>query len=311
MDESMSTFDIVRSLEVEYVDDHESTAVDSIEKKAKIVNIDNNLVDPQLCATMTYDIHNHLRASKTTTTVAWSILRDDRIVRNYLLTLYCLENLFLDFQGNLKVSDFGHLLKSLIGGREGLGARGLEAGRGGGGPQGTTVPQGGVGGTQATMVPRGWVVGGLGGRRCLEVGSSGHNGGGPRCMTVPRGGRALVHVGALGRWGLSARWCLGVAKDIMKYQPDIIISVHPLMQHVSLRLLRFHKLVTRCYYPSEEVARRALKVGLQPSQIKDFGLPVRPSFVKHVCPKVRVKNFDKENEGVIEYVDTCMMVSAG
>ncbi|KAH0642626.1 hypothetical protein KY290_034213 [Solanum tuberosum] len=34
MDESMSTFDIVRSLEVEYIDDHESVAVDSIEKKA-------------------------------------------------------------------------------------------------------------------------------------------------------------------------------------------------------------------------------------------------------------------------------------
>uniref|UniRef100_M1DM19 Cyclin A1 n=1 Tax=Solanum tuberosum TaxID=4113 RepID=M1DM19_SOLTU len=34
MDESMSTFDIVRSPEVEYIDDRESAAVDSIEKKA-------------------------------------------------------------------------------------------------------------------------------------------------------------------------------------------------------------------------------------------------------------------------------------
>lgn len=100
-----------------------------------------------------------------------------------------------------------------------------------------------------------------------------------------------------------------VAKGLMKYQPDIIISVHPLMQHVPLRILRakgllekivfttvvtdlstchptwFHKLVTRCYCPTDEVAKRALKAGLKPSQIKVYGLPVRPSFVKPVRPK--------------------------
>lgn len=32
--------------------------------------------------------------------------------------------------------------------------------------------------------------------------------------------------------------CREVAKGLMKYQPDIIISVHPLMQHVPLRVLR-------------------------------------------------------------------------
>lgn len=130
-----------------------------------------------------------------------------------------------------------------------------------------------------------------------------------------------------------------IAKGLMKYQPDIIISVHPLMQHVPLRVLRskgllkkivfttvvtdlstchptwlvlflysfcfknhinsliltsyfflvffrFHKLVTRCYCPTTDVAQRALKAGLQQSQIKIFGLPVRPSFIKPVRPKV-------------------------
>ncbi|KAK1312962.1 hypothetical protein QJS10_CPA06g01788 [Acorus calamus] len=101
-----------------------------------------------------------------------------------------------------------------------------------------------------------------------------------------------------------------VAKGLMKYQPDIIISVHPLMQHVPLRILRakgllkkivfttvitdlstchptwFHKLVTRCYFPSAEVAKRASKAGLKPSQIKVYGLPVRPSFVKSIRPKI-------------------------
>lgn len=51
---------------------------------------------------------------------------------------------------------------------------------------------------------------------------------------------------------------------------------------------RFHKLVTRCYCPSEEVAKRALRAGLQRSQIKVYGLPVRPSFVKPVRPKVAI-----------------------
>uniref|UniRef100_A0A0D6R8K3 monogalactosyldiacylglycerol synthase n=1 Tax=Araucaria cunninghamii TaxID=56994 RepID=A0A0D6R8K3_ARACU len=100
-----------------------------------------------------------------------------------------------------------------------------------------------------------------------------------------------------------------VAKGLMKYQPDIIISVHPLMQHVPLRVLRskgllkkilfttvitdlstchptwFHKLVTRCYCPTPEVARRASKAGLRPSQIRVYGLPVRPSFCKAIRPK--------------------------
>ncbi|XVE53506.1 hypothetical protein DITRI_Ditri03aG0008700 [Diplodiscus trichospermus] len=104
-----------------------------------------------------------------------------------------------------------------------------------------------------------------------------------------------------------------VAKGLMKYQPDIIISVHPLMQHVPLRILRakgllkkivfttvvtdlstchptwFHKLVTRCYCPTAEVAKRALKAGLQSSQIKVYGLPIRPSFVKPVRPKIELR----------------------
>ncbi|KAG2239888.1 hypothetical protein Bca52824_091247 [Brassica carinata] len=104
-----------------------------------------------------------------------------------------------------------------------------------------------------------------------------------------------------------------IAQGLMKYQPDIIISVHPLMQHVPLRVLRskglldkivfttvitdlstchptwFHKLVTRCYCPSTEVVKRAQKAGLKTSQIKVYGLPVRPSFVKPVRPKVDLR----------------------
>ncbi|KAK1400533.1 hypothetical protein POM88_000138 [Heracleum sosnowskyi] len=44
----------------------------------------------------------------------------------------------------------------------------------------------------------------------------------------------------------------------------------------------------RCCCPTDEVVKRALKSGLQSSQIKVYGLPVRPSFVMAVCPKVLV-----------------------
>lgn len=122
-----------------------------------------------------------------------------------------------------------------------------------------------------------------------------------------------------------------VAKGLMKYQPDIIISVHPLMQHVPLRILRskgllkkiifttvvtdlstchptwFHKLVTRCYCPSEEVAKRALKAGLNPSQIKVYGLPVRPSFVKPVLPKVELR----KELGMEDHLPAVLLMGGG
>ncbi|GAB2286650.1 Monogalactosyldiacylglycerol synthase 1, chloroplastic [Dionaea muscipula] len=122
-----------------------------------------------------------------------------------------------------------------------------------------------------------------------------------------------------------------VAKGLMKYQPDIIISVHPLMQHVPLRVLRakdllrkivfttvvtdlstchptwFHKLVTRCYCPSNEVARRAMKAGLQSPQIRVYGLPVRPSFVKPVRPKDELR----KELGMDEYLPAVLLMGGG
>ncbi|KAG2582202.1 hypothetical protein PVAP13_6KG055900 [Panicum virgatum] len=95
-----------------------------------------------------------------------------------------------------------------------------------------------------------------------------------------------------------------VVAGLMKYKPDMIISVHPLMQHIPLWVLKwqslqrkvpfftvvtdlntchptwFHYGVTKCYCPSAEVANRALLRGLQTSQVRVFGLPVRPSFCR-------------------------------
>ncbi|EYU22020.1 hypothetical protein ABFS82_01G037000 [Erythranthe guttata] len=122
-----------------------------------------------------------------------------------------------------------------------------------------------------------------------------------------------------------------VAKGLMKYQPDIIISVHPLMQHVPLRILRakgllkkivfatvvtdlstchptwFHKLVTRIYCPSEEVAKRAVRAGIQRPQIKVYGLPVRPSFVKPVPPKDELR----KELGMDEHLPAVLLMGGG
>ncbi|XP_058189712.1 cyclin-A1-1 [Rhododendron vialii] len=93
MDESMSTCDSLKSPEFEYVDNIEMTAVDSIERRTstklyisehveaaetickrdilaqvgiddEVVDVDDNFMDPQLCATMACDIYKHLRATE-------------------------------------------------------------------------------------------------------------------------------------------------------------------------------------------------------------------------------------------------------
>eukprot|EP00270_Netrium_digitus_P012671 TRINITY_DN4144_c0_g1_i1.p1 TRINITY_DN4144_c0_g1~~TRINITY_DN4144_c0_g1_i1.p1 ORF type:complete len:617 (+),score=138.84 TRINITY_DN4144_c0_g1_i1:117-1967(+) len=104
-----------------------------------------------------------------------------------------------------------------------------------------------------------------------------------------------------------------VAKGLQRYKPDVIVSVHPLMQHIPLRVLRskgllhkipfttvitdlttchptwFHKLVTVCFCPTKEVAQRALKAGLQLPQIRVHGLPIRPSFCQPTAPKEELR----------------------
>ncbi|KAH0459507.1 hypothetical protein IEQ34_012321 [Dendrobium chrysotoxum] len=108
---------------------------------------------------------------------------------------------------------------------------------------------------------------------------------------------------------VAAFYAKKVEAGIKKYKPDVIISVHPLMQHIPLWVLKwqnlhnrvifvtvitdlntchptwFHTNVNRCYCPSEEVAKRASFDGLQPSQIRVFGLPIRPSFCRAVLSK--------------------------
>ncbi|KAL8110289.1 cyclin-A1-4-like [Apium graveolens] len=93
LDGSMSSSDSLKSPEVEYIDNTDVAAIDSIERKTynklcisddektagrickrdilsemetgdMIVDVDKNSIDPQLCATMACDIYKHLRASE-------------------------------------------------------------------------------------------------------------------------------------------------------------------------------------------------------------------------------------------------------
>ncbi|XP_010533117.1 PREDICTED: monogalactosyldiacylglycerol synthase 3, chloroplastic [Tarenaya hassleriana] len=108
---------------------------------------------------------------------------------------------------------------------------------------------------------------------------------------------------------LAAYYAKEIETGLMEYKPDIIISVHPLMQHIPLWVMKwqglkkkvifvtvitdlntchrswFHHRVNRCYCPSKEVAKRALLDGLEESQIRVFGLPIRPSFARAVLSK--------------------------
>ncbi|KFK39927.1 hypothetical protein AALP_AA3G307300 [Arabis alpina] len=108
---------------------------------------------------------------------------------------------------------------------------------------------------------------------------------------------------------LAAYYAKEIEAGLMEYRPDIIISVHPMMQHIPLWVMKwqgfhkkvifvtvitdlntchrtwFHHGVSRCYCPSKEVAKRALVDGLGDSQIRVFGLPVRPSFPRTIIYK--------------------------
>lgn len=98
--------------------------------------------------------------------------------------------------------------------------------------------------------------------------------------------------------------CFNQFKQCLEdYDPDLVISVHPLCQELPLRCLKslgngerkipfvtvvtdlggahptwFSKEVDQCFVPSEALKRTALKCGLRPSQITMHGLPIRPGF---------------------------------
>mmetsp|Transcript_50940 Transcript_50940/g.91041 ORF Transcript_50940/g.91041 Transcript_50940/m.91041 type:complete len:517 (-) Transcript_50940:226-1776(-) len=102
----------------------------------------------------------------------------------------------------------------------------------------------------------------------------------------------------------------GFRRCIEDYAPDMVVSVHPLLQTVPLHVLTkmgggirqipfatvvtdlggafptwFHKGVDLCFVPTEDLYKLALKEGLKHHQLRLHGLPVRKEFWKDARPK--------------------------
>lgn len=94
-----------------------------------------------------------------------------------------------------------------------------------------------------------------------------------------------------------------VRRAYEEFQPDMVVSVHPLTQDQPIKALRqyderhvpfatvitdltschptwFNKYVDKCFVPTEQVKEQALKRGLVEEQIVVHGLPIRPAFSK-------------------------------
>jgi 1,2-diacylglycerol 3-beta-galactosyltransferase len=120
-----------------------------------------------------------------------------------------------------------------------------------------------------------------------------------------------------------------ISRALRFYAPDLIISVHPLMQHVPLRILSrmqadvpfvtvvtdwitihpgwLHPDVTRCFVPNQEVYQMALEAGLQPEQVCLTGLPIRPAFARPPRPKPELR----QELGMEPDLPAVLLVSGG
>lgn len=96
------------------------------------------------------------------------------------------------------------------------------------------------------------------------------------------------------------------------HRPDLIISVHPLMQQVCMLAMAqrpqripfvtvvtdlttahplwFHREVDAVYVASENTREMALKAGIAPDHIHLLGLPIRPAFARPPRPKADLRS---------------------
>ncbi len=111
-------------------------------------------------------------------------------------------------------------------------------------------------------------------------------------------------------------------KILQEHRPRLIISVHPLTQHIPLHLLAkegvhlpfvtvvtdlistnhnwFHAQVDRCFVASEAAADAARRRGLQPHQVRLLGLPIRPVFAEPLPARETVRaSLGLTNAGLI------------
>lgn len=120
-----------------------------------------------------------------------------------------------------------------------------------------------------------------------------------------------------------------ISRAIHHYRPDLVVSVHPLMQDVPLRVLRrmgrdvpvitvvtdlgtfhptwFHRGVALCSVPTEGGYREALRHGLSPRQLRQHGLPIRPEFGRGPRPKADVRR----QLGLAPHLPNVLLIGGG
>jgi len=120
-----------------------------------------------------------------------------------------------------------------------------------------------------------------------------------------------------------------VVQMFEQYKPDLAISVHPLMQHIPIRVLNsmvaagtyqqipfttvitdfttchntwFHKGVTQCFVPTEQAYQQAKRLGLRDDQLTIHGLPIRPVFSRPLPSKSNLRkrlDMDRDKPAVL------------
>ena len=107
---------------------------------------------------------------------------------------------------------------------------------------------------------------------------------------------------------LSEQW---VVELLEEQRPDLLISVHPLVHELifhaldvlqwkipfftvvtdlaSTHPLWFHPRITTCFVASDASHQHALACGLQPTQVRQYGLPVRPAFADPQPAKAEIR----------------------
>lgn len=120
-----------------------------------------------------------------------------------------------------------------------------------------------------------------------------------------------------------------VIRSLRRHRPDVIVSVHPLVQGVVLRVVSrrrhgipfvtvvsdlitippvwFDPEVTLCFVPSDEAYKQALQAGLHPDRLRQFGLPIRPAFARSRPPVAELR----QARGMVMDVPAVLVVSGG
>lgn len=122
-------------------------------------------------------------------------------------------------------------------------------------------------------------------------------------------------------------------KAIESYDPDMVVSVHPLCQDIPLRALGqgkkggrklpfmtvvtdlgsahplwFDRRVDLCFVPSDPIRKAAEKAGLKPHQLRQHGLPIRSGFWKE---DKRSKPAVRKSLGLKQDLPTTLVVGGG